>query len=362
METRRRQWRARFRDASGREHAKHFTRKIDAERWVAAETTAVASGDWIDPAKSRITVEEWSKVWIATKSHLRPRSRELYESALRVWVLPRWGKVPLAAIGHADVVTWLAAFSQDHSPAVSRHALLVLSQMLRLAVRDGRLAKNPAEGVGRPRMPRPVQRFLTHDEIARLASELPEPYDLMVTLLAFTGLRFGEVRGLAVKDVDTKKNRIHVNWSVTELSTGGFHRDAPKTYRRRAVPIPAFLAERLQELIAGRSAEDSLFTSTRGGPLRNSNFRRYIFDPAVRRAGLEPLTPHNLRDTAASLAVASGASVKAIQRMLGHASAAMTLDVYSGLFDADLDAVAERMNIAASPSLQSWARRDEPTT
>jgi len=198
-------WRARYRDATGKEHARHFDRKADAERWVAASTTAVARGDWIDPAKSRITVKEWSTVWLATKSHLRPRTRELYETALRVWVLPRWERVPLAAITHTDVVTWMSDLAEERSPAVTRHALLVLTQMLSLAVRDGRLARNVADGVARPRMARPVQRFLTHDEIARLALELPEPYDLLVTLLAFTGLRFGEVAELRWRDLDLER-------------------------------------------------------------------------------------------------------------------------------------------------------------
>lgn len=76
------------------------------------------------------------------------------------------------------------------------------------------------------------------------------------------------------------------------------------------------------------------------------NFRRRYFDRAARDVGLDGLTPHELRHTAASLGIASGASVKSVQRMLGHASAAMTLDVYSGLFDDDLDAVAERLDTA----------------
>lgn len=109
----------------------------------------------------------------------------------------------------------------------------------------------------------------------------------------------------------------------------------------------------------GRPDDAPLFTARKGGPLRNSNFRHYFFDPAVQRAGLAPLTPHNLRDTAASLAVASGANVKAVQRMLGHASASMTLDVYSGLFDAELDDVAERMNDAATEALGEWGRYGE---
>ena len=350
-------WRARYRDATGKERARHFDRKADAERWVAASTASIARGDWVDPAKARVTVEEWSQVWLATKAHLRPRTREKYESALRVWVIPRWGRVPLSAITHADLVRWIAEIHTDRSPAHTRHTLTVVSQILKLAVRDGRLTRNVADGVAKPRLARPVQRFLGNEEVARLAREMPEPYDLMVVLLAFTGLRFGEVAGLQVGDVDLARGRVTVNWSVTELAHGGLHRDAPKTYRRRAVPIPAFLVARLGAYVEGRPDDEPLFTARRGGPLRNSNFRHYFFDPAVQRAGLSPLTPHNLRDTAASLAVASGANVKAVQRMLGHASASMTLDVYSGLFDAELDDVAARMNDAATEALGEWGRR-----
>ena len=96
--------------------------------------------------------------------------------------------------------------------------------------------------------------------------------------------------------------------------------------------------------------------------LRNSNFRRHVFDKAVQRAGLTPLTPHDLRDTAASLAIAAGANVKSVQRMLGHASAAMTLDVYAGLFDDQLDDVAERMHSAAIDEGRTPAGADSVRT
>jgi integrase len=81
--------------------------------------------------------------------------------------------------------------------------------------------------------------------------------------------------------------------------------------------------------------------------LRNRIFRRAGFDRAAAAVGLEGLVPHELRHTAASLAVSSGANVKAVQRMLGHASAALTLDTYADLFDDDLDAVADRLDDAA---------------
>jgi hypothetical protein len=90
-----------------------------------------------------------------------------------------------------------------------------------------------------------------------------------------------------------------------------------------------------------------------GTALRLRNWRRVVFDPAVRDAGLVDVTPHDLRHTAASLAVASGATVKSVQRMLGHASAAMTLDVYAGLFDDDLTDLAARMDAAAHEAAES---------
>ncbi len=113
------------------------------------------------------------------------------------------------------------------------------------------------------------------------------------------------------------------------------------------MPLPAALAEPLARRCEGKQGDDLLVTTASGTVLRLRNWRRVVFDPAVRAASLSDVTPHDLRHTAASLAVASGATVKSVQRMLGHASAAMTLDVYSGLFDDDLAALADRMDAAA---------------
>jgi len=98
--------------------------------------------------------------------------------------------------------------------------------------------------------------------------------------------------------------------------------------------------------MAGKGRDDLLFTSSQGEPLRQSNWRHRVFDKAAKSAGLDGVTPHDLRHAAASLAVASGANVKAVQRMLGHSSAAMTLDRYADLFDDELDAVAGRLDKA----------------
>jgi integrase len=105
------------------------------------------------------------------------------------------------------------------------------------------------------------------------------------------------------------------------------------------VPFPPSLLEPIRSLSARKEPEDLVFTSPEGGPLRLNNWGRRVFDPACRELGLK-VSPHDLRHTAARLAIQRGANVKAVQRTLGHASAAMTLDVYAGLFSDDLDSVA----------------------
>lgn len=127
------------------------------------------------------------------------------------------------------------------------------------------------------------------------------------------------------------------------------------------MPRPRFLVDDLASHVAGRAADGFVFPTSTGTPLRNSNFRRRHWDKAAKACGLDGLTPHDLRHTAASLAVGAGANVKAVQRMLGHASASMTLDVYAGLFGDDLDAVADLLDEAARRASADSVRTREAT-
>ena len=151
------------------------------------------------------------------------------------------------------------------------------------------------------------------------------------------------------------RRRIEVVHTAIELN-GEMTYGSPKTHQRRSVPIPRSLVDELARHVAGKGPEDLVFTTLRGEVMRNHNFRSRVFKPAAEAIGVPGLTPHDLRHTAASLAVQAGANVKAVQRMLGHASAAMTLDVYAGLFGDDLDAVAERLDEAAANARADYLR------
>ena len=125
-----------------------------------------------------------------------------------------------------------------------------------------------------------------------------------------------------------------------------------KNHERRSVPFPAFLTAQLAAAMVGKARGDLVFTSPEGQVLRVSSYRPRVFNDAVKVCqgqsdGFPKVTPHDLRHAAASLAISAGANVKSVQLMLGHKSAALTLDTYADLFPDDLEAVAEALNVAA---------------
>lgn len=341
------QWRARYRDSRGKEHARHFSRKIDAQNWLDSVTAAIQTGTYVDPSRSRITVGAMAEQWFDGKVSLRPTTRALYESVLGNHVLPRWRDVPLTHVEHGEVQAWVAQLvAAGLSAGHVRKIHGVLSGILGLAVRDRRLPSNPALDVDLPRGRERRRRYLNANQVEQLAISAGEGR-LAVLVLAYCGLRWSELAALRAGRLDLMRRRLTVAEAMTEVNGGRIVWGAPKSHESRSVPVPRLLIDELAALVAGKSRDDLVFTTSSGAPLRNRNARRDWFDAAAVEIGEPGLTPHELRHTAASLAVSAGANVKAVQRMLGHASAALTLDRYADLFDDDLDAVADRLDTVA---------------
>jgi integrase len=189
-------------------------------------------------------------------------------------------------------------------------------------------------------------RYLTHDELHALANAAGGYRPLILTL-GYCGLRWGEATALRVRDADLLGNRLSVERAYSDVA-GTLLLGDTKTHAARQVGLPAFLRVELSPLMAGKGPDDLLFTTARGSALRSQNFTRDVLAHALRDAGVGRIRLHDLRHTAASLAIAAGANVKAVQRMLGHESATLTLDRYGHLYDGDLDALADRLNAAAT--------------
>ena len=259
-------------------------------------------------------------------------------------MLPKWGRYRLVDIGHSDVQAWISGLAKTHAPSTVRQIFLALSGLMKYAIRDGRLSRNPCDGVHLPRVTRKTRGYLTHEQVRDLAAGCGDEYADLVLFLAYTGLRWGEMAALKVGRIDMLRRRIDVSEGVT-APRGQLVWSTPKSHASRSVPFPAFLSTAIAKRCEGRKKDELVFVGPDGGVLRSGNFRRRQFAAAVASckesdAEFPTLTIHDLRHTAASLAISAGANVKAVQRMLGHASAAMTLDVYADLFDDDLDSVA----------------------
>jgi integrase len=337
-------WLVRWREAGGRQRKKSFRRKADAESFAASLEHGLRSGSYIAPDAGRVLVGDWAARWLEAQGHLAASTADRYRIAIETHIVPRWGSTRLASVTHADVQSWVSGLSREWSAWSVTKVHRVFSQIMAWAVRDSRIATNPAEGIRLPRPAVPDHRYLTHDQVATLAGHCGTS-GVVVRFLAYTGLRWGELAALKVGRVDLVRRRAAVAESVTEVN-GVLVWGNPKNHTRRAVPLPRFLAAELAERVSGRSADELLFTAPQGGVLRVRNFRRAVFDCAAREAGLAGLHPHELRHTAASLAIASGADVKIVQQMLGHKTATMTLDLYGHLFPDRLDEIADRMDRA----------------
>jgi integrase len=337
-------YQARFRDANGREHSQRFDKKKQAQEWLDGITTAQRTGAYCDPRAGRITVAALAPTWLQIKAGVvKPKTLAGYESLLKVQVLPRWGRVQVATITTADLEAWVSELiTSGLSASRTRQAYLVVKGLLDTAVKARNLAVTPAYSVRLPPVPESSRRYLKMHQVEDLANAAGD-YRLLILVLSYCGLRWGEAVALTVRNCDLLRSRLLVDRSVVDIS-GALSLGTTKTGRQREVPLPRSLRDELAVHVAGGSLDDLVFPAPRGGYLRSSNFRRARFDSAARAAGLEGLLPHELRHTAASLAIASGANIKVVQSMMGHSSATMTWDRYGHLYDNDLDSVAERLD------------------
>lgn len=328
-----RRWEVRWRDA-GKQCKRRFDTRGQAEAFEAKRRIEPVA-HLVHTGRS-LTVDDLMATWLATKAALPGiKTADAYATDAREILATFTGQVA-GQVRPSEVRLWVA---RDRGVSLRRRSLVALRQAYKLAVADGLLKVDPTVGVPLPKVVRPDMRFLSWAELRTLAVEAGD--DPLIWLLGTVGLRLGEAVGLQVDDV--RGARIRVVRQIASTSTGDVQ-GLPKGGRRRDVPVPQFVLNMLP--LEDRTPGDWLFTAPSGGPLQPNNWRARTFRPAVKRAGLEGMHPHELRHTAASLAIQSGADVKVVQRMLGHASATLTLDTYASLFESSLDGVASRMQEA----------------
>ncbi len=354
-------YRVRYRDPSGAQRSKSFTRKGDADRYAREIESSKDKGNYVNPRGGKITFGDLAERWYATTASQRPSTRYVLRNVLNNHVLPAFGNLPINRIDRLMVSELLASKSQSGSGAgLVRTIHLIIKGVLNAGVDANLLAVNAAEGVRLPKMIRHEMRFLTPVEVDRLARTIREPYGVLIHTLAYTGLRWSELVALKVGRIDLLNRRLEVVEATVRVG-GKLYTNPPKSGKRRTVGLTRSLAEELGAYLSDRphGPDDLVFTSTKGGyPLRSNVFSR-SWQPAIRAAGLEPLRIHDLRHTAASIMLAeSRGDWKWVAKQLGHSNASMTLDRYGHLLPQREDEYLDRLDQARAAAVgEVWPER-----
>lgn len=329
-----RRWRVRWVDANGKEHARSFDRKPDAQRYLDEVTAAVVTGTYLDPAAARTTVEQWTERWLA--GYATRRSSTVRQARVHVAkIVEAFGERELSSLRPSDVRSWTAGLKAAGAADSYVYALHSrLSQVMSDAVHDGILNRNPCSRRTSPGAGKQRPFVATTEQVWALYDELDTHLAHAVLLGAFVGLRTAEVCGLQVAHVDFLRGIVcpEAQYPAEPLKTAT---------SRQPVPIPRELATMLSAAVAHWPA-DHVVTDGLGGQAGPWMVDRAVRAARGRVAGLpEDFRFHDLRHYFASLLIATGSDVKVVQARLRHASAKTTLDTYSHMWpDADESARA----------------------
>ena len=360
-------WQARYWDAAGNRAGAPvtFPTKGDAQRWLSAAETDMSRGEWHDPRLGDVPFG----VGGALAGHQGTEAPSVPRRPLPVPPAPPHrpplGALAIGRITAVEVQPWLARLhGTDLSPNTVAKAYRVLSGVLDGAVDARLIARSPCtlKGAGTER--HDEIQIATPEQVAALAAAVGPRWEALVFTAAYGGLRWGELAGLRRRDVDLAANTIAVTRKLAEVN-GQLSFGPPKSAAgRRTIGIPSFVARSLAvhiDLYALPGIDGLVFPSADSQPMRRSNFRRRVWEPATAEVGMSGFRFHDLRHTAATLAASSGTSLKALMARIGHASAAAALRYQHVIDGQDADIVRYLERFGEEPPVPTRAHHDTST-
>lgn len=358
-------WRARYRTPNGRSRSQTFARKVDAERYLVEVEHAKNRGGFIDATAGRMTFAELAAAWLASNPSKRPTTYARDAMVIRVHLNPVLGTVAVAKLrpSHARSVVE-AMTARGLAPRTVQTNYGVLRAICSWAVADDVIARTPCRGARLPEGRRQSRPVASADDVRGLVDAMPVDYRVAV-LLGALGLRQAEVFGLRVGAVDFLRRVMTVEATINEVEGRFVAGDGKTESSVRTISVPQPVLDELAAHLArtGRTyADDLVMQAPGGGPVRATNFRLRVYNPAVHRAGLDGLTFHRLRHSAGHLMRELGVPLEVIQRRLGHRSIRTTADVYGSLPESVDSAVADQLGaLLAPPRVQSVSNGDAGT-
>ena len=379
-------YQARFRGVDKNEVTKTFDIKRDAEDWRTKGLRDVKTGDWSDPKAGREQVSTFYQVYRNDKAKTLKASSLADIEYMWDSYVSDWSQRSVADVSSADVEDWVRELAANgYSGSVIRRCYFVLNGLMDIAVRRSAISRNPVDAKYLKRLlPKPSSHEpnpLTRDQIDELLDKSSPTFKDLTEAIILTGLRFSEARELRVKDVRIQGlSRGGLDYKLHPMLTIDracvtvkmrdkenkvmYQLDAPKARIQwedaidtpksgsREIPLTPRAVVLFKELIYGKGAEELLFRNSDENRVQHRGFSSSLKD-ACERAEIETVsgqnvTPHSLRDTFATNALLSGASIKAVQKAMGHSTPQMLLQRYVGLLPEDTETLRQGLSEAES--------------
>lgn len=351
-------WQVRYRDESGAQHKRNFAKKTGADPNTCAEAfdakvrDQLNTGMYINPEDGRVKFREYAEDWRRNQLH-REQTRALVERALRLYINPVIGDVPLASVRPKHVQKIVNECAKVLEPSSIEIVYGYVASIFKTALREPVVGRSPCVGIRLPAKGVKEITPLDAQTVLDLAEQLPKRYAAVALTAVGTGLRPGEVFGLEVDCIDFLRKTVRVRQQLITSSEEGHNAylGEPKTPQSvRTVPLTQgvvdMLAAHLAEFPAGtveiedrtdprkpkvRQA-DLIFTTSLGTAIKRSTWSD-IWRRAAEKVGLPPRTGlHICRHTYASALIRFGESVKTVQKLMGHASPTITMNTYLHLW------------------------------
>ena len=324
----------RLRDASGRVYTRTFRTKKEAERFESTERADRARGAWIDPRRASDKVADVVAEWLVSNPGKKGSSLARDTSIVNVHIVPFLGRYPIGDVTPADVQRLVNTWSSQLGARTVRRQYAVLSAIMTFGLDTDRIARSPCRRIRLPEAEPVNHVVVTPEQLHGLATAVGSDTSVMIYLAAVLGLRWGECAGLRVGGIDFLNRTVTVDTQLTRGLKGRMVTGSPKWNSTRTMAAPQSLlamvtAHLHRRGITGADGNRLVFSSADGHPLHYSNWRRRVWIPACRDAGLEGFQFKMLRTANATVMVALAVDVKTAQTRVGHRRATTTLDVYA---------------------------------
>lgn len=322
--------------------------KQEAKTKVEALVKSLNMG--LDPTAQRQRTGDFLKRWLEerVKTRVRNSTFESYETHVRRHLAMGLGHIRLCDLKPQAIQTWVngEVKKAKRSTRSIAYSFSLLKNALGVAVKWNLLERNPAIAVDLPRQTKfRSQPYDPQEATKFIAAVQEEPLRALWILAISTGLRQGECLALQWNDIDFDAGTAAVTKTLIRVKGEGLKVQDPKTEGSHRVQfLPKIALDALRERRAQcEEAKGYVFTDDFGSPLDGANVAKH-FKAMLERLNLRVIRMHDLRHTAASLAIASGVELKAVSGMLGHSNIAITADTYGHLFESTKRATANALD------------------